>query len=286
MAAYFAHFEHIPFIFTPHGIYPPRSFANALLKSTFDHTFGQSIFNFSERIIALSEHNIRLLLQMGAPLDKIAIVPNGIDVDEFKNLRNEKTPDELGSKAPILLYVGRIDWNKQIEKVIKSMPLILKEFPSAKFFIVGPDYANHTVELLDLAKELKVEHSLIITGKVSREKLGEFYSIADIFILPSTYEGFGLSMLEAMISRIPVVVSPSGGPGDILDHGVHAWLLKSVTPAEIFKSVHAVLTDWQLREFLINNAFELVKERYTWKGVVNKLEQIYNEAILKENAKP
>jgi len=286
-AACVAHFAHIPFIFTPHGIYPPRSFINALLKSTFDHAFGRLILNFSDRIIALSEHNVRLLLQIGASLDKIALVPNGVDVEEFENLRrSEKILDELDSNGPILLYVGRIDWNKQIEKVVESMPLILKEFPSAKFIIVGPDYANYTNQLLDLARKLEVENSLVTTGKVSRQRLREFYSIADTFILPSSYEGFGLSILEAMISRIPVVVSPSGGPGDILNHGVHAWLLKNVTPVEIFESIHAVLTDRRLRETLVNNAFELVKEKYTWKGVVDKLELIYNQVMFEGDAEP
>jgi len=286
-AVYLAHFKRVPTVFTPHGIYPPRSFTNALLKSTFDHTLGRLLLNFSDRIIALSEHNVRLLLQIGASPDKIVLVPNGVDVEEFKNLqRSKKILEELGSNGPVLLYVGRIDWNKQIERVVESMPLIIKEFPSAKFVIVGPDYANYANELLDLAKKLKVEKSLVITGKVSREKLKEFYSIADAFILPSSYEGFGLSILEAMISKIPVVVSPSGGPSDFLDHGIHAWLLKGTTPNEIFESVYAVLTNRQLRETLVNNAFGLVKEKFTWKRVVNKLELVYKQVTFVEDIKP
>jgi len=280
IAVYLAHFKHVPTVLTPHGIYPPRSFVNALLKLIFDRTLGRLLLSFSDRIIALSEHNIRLILQIGASTKKIAIVPNGVNIDEYTNLqRSKKILDELGPDGPVLLYVGRIDWNKRLEKVVESMPLILKEFPSAKFVIVGPDYAEYANELLDLAKKLKVEHSLVITRKVSRKKLLDFYSVANVFLLPSSYEGFGLSMLEAISSKIPVIASPSGGPGDILTHGVHALLLKESTPEEISKSVYMILTEQQLRETLVKNAFEVVRKKYTWKSVVDELELIYKQLM-------
>lgn len=286
-AAYVARQKHVPVVVTPHGIYPSRSPFNALLKTIFDHTLGRLLLNFSERVIALSEHNVRLIMQIGASANKISVVPNGVNAQEYKHLkRSRKILNELGSDGPVLLYVGRIDWNKQIEKVVESMPLILKEFPSAKFVVVGPDYANLANELSGLAQKLGVSHSLIITGKVSASRLKEFYSTADIFVLPSSYEGFGLSMLEAMISRVPVIVSPSGGPGDILKHGVHAWLLQSVTPDEIFKSVHTILTNPQLRDTLVEKAFELVNEKYTWEKVVDMLETIYSHAISKRQSNP
>lgn len=278
MAIYLACLKRIPTVLTPHGIYPRRSFSNMIIKSLFDHTLGRLLLNFSDKVIALTEHNRQLLLQLGAPAEKITFVPNGVNLAEYVNLkRNEKVLDELQTDGPVLLYVGRIDWNKQLEKVISSMPLILKEFPSAKFVIVGPDYANYGTNLKGLAAKLNVQNSVIMTGKVSKEKLLEFYSIADIFLLPSSYEGFGLSMLEAMSSKIPVIVSSSGGPGDILSHGANAILLKTVTPNEIFGAVCDILKNQSLRETIIKNSFELVKRKYTWETVVEKLEETYNQ---------
>jgi glycosyltransferase involved in cell wall biosynthesis len=266
-------------VLTPHGIYPTRSFVNGLAKSIFDHVFGRLLLDFSDKIIALSEHNKQLLLQVGASANKIVTVPNGVNVEEYANLQlSNKILEDFNTDGPILLYVGRIDWNKRVEKIIEAMPIILKDFPHAKFVIVGPDYGNYVNKLLGIAKKLEVEHSLVITGNVSRERLLEFYSAADLFLLPSSYEGFGLSMLEAMCSKIPVIASPSGGPGDILSHGVNAWFLKEPTSNEISRSVYAVLTDHRLREGLVKNAFELVK-KYTWKNVVNELETIYEQTI-------
>jgi glycosyltransferase involved in cell wall biosynthesis len=279
-AVYFAQLRNIPSVLTPHGIYPTRSVMNGLAKAVFDRVFGRLLLSFSDKIIALSEHNRRLLLQVGASADKIVMVPNGVNIEDYANLRRSKEIlDELNSDGPLLLYVGRIDWNKRVENVVEAMPLILKDFPSARFVLVGPDYGNYVNMLMDLARKLEVEHSLVIAGNVSRDKLRQFYSVADVFLLPSSYEGFGLSMLEAMSSRIPVIASSSGGPGDILDHEVHAWLLKESTPDEISKSVYAVLKDDSLRENLVKKAFELVKRKYTWKSVVDRLEMVYGKTI-------
>lgn len=279
-AIYLAHIKNIPSILTPHGIYPARSLTNGLAKSLFDHTLGLLLLSLSDKIVSLSQHNTDLLLQIGASNRKIVTVPNGVNIEEYANLqRSKEILNELKTDGPILLYVGRIDWNKRIERIIEAMPTVLKDFPTAKLAVVGPDYANYANKLAEIAKKLRVEHSVFITGEVSKEKLLEFYSAANVFLLPSSYEGFGLSMLEAMCSKVPVVVSPSGGPGDILKHKEQAWLLKEATPTAISESVHTILTDHQLRERLVKNAFELAEKKYTWKSVVDRLEIVYGQTI-------
>jgi glycosyltransferase involved in cell wall biosynthesis len=279
-AVYVSHSREVPSVLTPHGIYPSRSFVNGLAKSFFDKSLGRLLLDFSDRIVALSEHNRRLISNLGASEDKIVIAPNGVDVEEYTSLRRSKrTLEELHSGGPILLYVGRIDWNKRVDKIVEALPAILKDFPSAKLVVVGPDYSNCVNELRDVSRKLKVEDSLVITGNVPREKLLEFYSVANVFVLPSSYEGFGLSMLEAMCCKIPVIASPSGGPGDILNDRTHALLLKESSPDEISRLVRAVLTDYSLREELVKNAFELVETKYTWKIVVDQLEKVYGRTI-------
>jgi glycosyltransferase involved in cell wall biosynthesis len=282
-AIYFAQIRNVPSILTPHGIYPTRSFVNGLAKSAFDHLFGRLLLGLSDKIIALSVSNKDALLEIGASANKIVTVPNGVNVEEYVHLKRERgTLKDFSRNGPILLYVGRIDWNKRVQNVVESMPMILDHFPSAEFVIVGPDYGNYVSKLVGVARKLKVEHAICITGNVPKEKLLEYYSVADVFLLPSSYEGFGLSMLEAMGSKVPVIVSPSGGPGDILTHLEHAWLLKEASASEISEAVRTLLTDSQLRETLVNNAFELVKKNYTWKNVVDELEAVYEETIIEK----
>jgi glycosyltransferase involved in cell wall biosynthesis len=272
----------IPTVFTPHGIYPPRSFANGLIKSVYDHSFGNLLLRSSDKITALTEHNRQLLLRLGAPEDRIVLVPNGVDVNRYSKTHhyNEKiSKEEL--RGPVLLYVGRMDWNKGLERVIQALPVLARSFGHVKFLIVGPDYYGHAGNLLALARELGVSDSVVMTGEVSEEQKLHYYSIADVFVLPAIYEGLSLSLLEAMASGVPVVVTKSGGPGDILVDGVHALLMNDCSAQEVSHLVSMILKDSRLAKRISKNAFDLVSKEFSWDKVVDKIEALYSEVCNK-----
>jgi len=234
----------------------------------------------SDKIIALTESNKSLLLNLGVSESKTVIIENGVDITKYKELPKFKmTKKKHGFFGPVLLYVGRIAWHKSLEKVIEALPSITKGFPSAKFLMVGPDCANGSTNLLRLAKKLRVEDSVVMTGRVSESQLHFYYSIADVFILPSLYEGLSLSMLEAMASKIPLIMCSSAEVSDVLTHGEDALILKDGTNDEISGSVNLLLNQSGLREKLRQNAYGLVLRKYTWKAVVDKLESIYEELV-------
>lgn len=277
-AAYLSKLKGIPLVLTPHGIFPRRNWFNALMKFFYDHSLGNLLLKSSDKIIALTENNKLLLLKMGIPKDKIVVIQNGVDVNKFKRLQLLKDAKEnYGFYGPVLLYVGRIAWHKRLEKVIEALPLITREFCDLKFLIVGPDYAKHSGDLLCLAKKLGVNDSVVITGSVSEKQVRLYYSMADIFMLPSIYEGLSLSMLEAMASRVPIIALSSGGTGGVLTHRVNAILSKNKTSEEISDSVSLLLNNPKLRGRICQNAFDLILQKYTWKSVVDKLERLYME---------
>jgi len=270
----------VPFILTPHGIFPKRNWFNGLIKSIYDCSLGNTLLKSSDKIIALTESNKSLLLNLGVSESKTVIIENGVDITKYKELPKFKmTKKKNGFFGPVLLYVGRIAWHKSLEKVIEALPSITKEFPSAKFLMVGPDCANGSTNLLRLAKKLRVEDSVVMTGRVSESQLHFYYSIADVFILPSLYEGLSLSMLEAMASKIPLIMCSSAEVSDVLTHGEDALILKDGTNDEISGSVNLLLNHSGLREKLRQNAYGLVLRKYTWKAVVDKLESIYEELV-------
>jgi len=280
VAACWCKMNKVPVILTPHGIYPPHSLGNALIKFVYDHWLGSLLLKLSNKTIALTENNRQLLLKMGAPEDKVVIIPNGVDIIKYGKVRlSNNVRKGSNSDAHILLYVGRIDWNKGLERVVEALPIIIKEFGRTRFLMVGPDYAGHSKNLLCLARKLGVHNSIFMTGRVSEEELLLYYSMADIFVFPSIYEGLSLSLLEAMASHIPIISSKSGGTGDILVDGVHALLLDDCSSQEIFNNVSTLLREPKLAKRLQKNAFDLVSKKYTWKAVVDKLESIYEELI-------
>lgn len=279
-AAFLSERKGVPFVLTPHGIFPKRNWFNGLIKSIYDCSFGNTLLKSSDKIIALTESNKSLLLNLGASESKTVIIENGVDITKYKELPKFKmTKKKHGFFGPVLLYVGRIAWHKSLEKVIEALPSITKEFPSAKFLMVGPDSAKGKTNLLGLAKKLRVEDSVVMTGRVSESQLHFYYSIADVFILPSLYEGLSLSMLEAMASKVPLMVCSSAGVSDVLTHGEDALILKNGTYDEISSSVSLLLNRSELREKIRQNAHGLVLRKYTWKADVDKLESIYEELV-------
>lgn len=282
IAAYWCRRNGTPTIFTPHGIYPPRSFANGLIKTAFDHSLGNLLLRSSDKITALTEHNRQLLLELGAPRDRIVLVPNGVDVNRYNRALqcSEKiSKDELG--GPVLLYVGRLDWNKGLERIIEALPALTKSFGHIKLLIVGPDYHGHSKNLRALTRELGVSDSVVMTGEVLEEQKLYYYSIADVFVLPAIYEGLSLSLLEAMASGLPIVVTKSGGPGDILVGGVHALLMNDCSAKEISGLVSMILSDSKLAKRIGRNAFDLVSKEFSWDKVVDKIEALYSEVCIK-----
>jgi glycosyltransferase involved in cell wall biosynthesis len=277
IATYWCRRNKVPVVFTPHGIYPPRSFTNHLIKTVYDHSFGNLLLRSSGKIVALTEHNRRLLLKLGAPEDRIVLIPNGVNVNKYDKTRvhNEKSSkEERGGQ--VLLYVGRVDWNKGLERVIEALPALVKSFGQIKFLIVGPDWSGHEKKLWALASELGVSESVVMTGEVSEEEKLSYYSVADVFVLPAIYEGLSLSLLEAMASGLPIVATKSGSGGILLDR-VHALLMKEVSSQEIASLVSMILADSTLAERIGQNAFGLVSEKFSWDRVVDKIEALYSD---------
>lgn len=277
IATYWCKRNKIPVVFTPHGIYPPRSFANGLIKATYDHSFGNLLLRSSDKITALTKHNRQLLLKLGAPRERIVLIPNGVNVNKCDKTHqcNEKTSKEQ-PEGPVLLYVGRIDWNKGLERVIEALPALVKIFSHIKFLIVGPDYSGHSENLWVLARELGVSESVVMTGEVSEQQKSFYYSTADVFVLPAIYEGLSLSLLEAMASSLPIVVTKSGSGGILIDD-VHALLMNDCSAQEISSLVSMILGDSRLAERIGKNAFDLVSKEFSWDRVVDKIEALYSE---------
>jgi len=282
VAAYVSKLKEIPMVLTPHGIFPPRGRLNAIAKWIFDRSLGNSLMESVDKVIALTESNKSLLLKTGARENKIVIIENGVRVDKYENLSNsEEIKKKYGFSGPVLLYVGRIDWRRtsNLGKIVGALPSITQKFCGAKLFIVGPDYAGYSLNLLDSAQKFGVEDSVVVTGSVTEEQLLVYYSMADIFIIPSIYEGLSLSMLEAMASKVPIIALSSEGTGGVLTHGENAILLKSGDPDEISDSISLLLSNSEVRERVRQNAFDLILRRYTWEAVVDKLESLYEDVL-------
>lgn len=266
-------------VFTPHCIYPGRSFIMKIIKGFYDLTLGHFILTHVDAIISLTENDKRDVITIGADPRKIKIVPNSIRLEKFGQLG---TPDLFREKFNVnkfLLYVGRIDWNKGLEHVMKIMPILKKE-SGLKFVIVGEDRGLKN-DLEELARKLNIEKDVVFTGYISFKELRSAYAACTLFILPSQYEGLPTVVLEAMVYKKTVVAARTGGTKYVIKNGYNSFLFKYGDLKDMYAKVQEAL-DSDLT-ILGENARKTVEEDYTWAKSIDKIEKIYIDILRSKN---
>lgn len=162
---------------------------------------------------------------LGVPVDKMDVIPNGVDPAKF-NVDFDKAAFREWFAKPnekIIFFVGRMVPEKGVQVLIEAMPDILAGYNDAKLVIVGGGHKDHLVKL---AHEKGISEKVFFTGYIDDETLVKLYNVIDVAVYPSLYEPFGIVALEAMVAKVPVVVSDVGGLREVVDHGVtglSAW---------------------------------------------------------------
>jgi len=210
-------------------------------------------------------------LPANIPADRIKIVPNGIDQGWLERAaqRDKGKLDIEGS--PRLLTVGNVTYRKGQHRVIKALPAILKRFPDAHYHIVGLPTLKQ--EMLELAKELKVEYAVTFHGKVEREKLYDFYSSCDVFVMLSEnqadgdVEGFGIAILEANAFHMPAIGAKGCGIADAIGEN-SGLLVDGDQPEAVIEGV-ATLVEHKARYSLGARSWA---EAHSWSTIIKMLQ--------------
>ena len=177
----------------------------------------------------------------------------------------------------IILYVGRLVYEKGIQHLIAAMPKILSNYHDAKLVIAGR--GGMIEELKAEAANLGLNDKVYFTGYLDSKKVQKMYKCADVAVFPSTYEPFGIVALEAMLAGVPTVVSDVGGLDEIVTHGVDGMKSYAGNPNSIADSVTALLYDHQLASNVSKKARQKVKEQFNWEKIAQDTHFTYEKAI-------
>lgn len=271
-----------PFVLTIHGFYQPsRSVMAFLMNNIYDKSLGELTLKTATRVIAPSRFMARECMKKGVDPRKVSVIPNGIDLEEFRNMPNpQKFKERYGlEQSRVILSIGRLSKTKGFQHLIRATPKIIRAIPKAKIVIVGPDI-GYGHELRKLAKEFNIEKHIIFTGALTRYALKEALAAADIFACPSTYEPFGIVILEAMAAGKPIVASRTGGMLDMINDGETGLLVKNRDANQFAQAIIKLLKHEKLAETLSKNSKSDV-ENYSWRMVAEKTKSTY-EKILNE----
>jgi len=189
-----------------------------------------------QRIIAATaDERLELIRRYKAESDKIGIVPCGVNMELFRPVDRATARRELDlTDQKVLLFVGRIDPLKGIDRLLKAMPL-LPEPESLRLVVIGGDERSRSEvdKLRSLAAALGISDSVTFQGLVKHDRLPYYYSAADVCVVPSYYESFGLVALEALACGTPVVASDIGDLKNIIRQGETGFVVPDNTPRQL-----------------------------------------------------
>ena len=288
-ASYFARKNNIPYVVQAHGSVLPF-FQKEGLKNIFDKVFGFKILHNASCVFALTEVEKEQYLKMGVDEDKIEIVPLGINLDEYENLPDYgkfRSKFSIGENDKLILFVGRIHEIKGLGLLIDSFNDLINQHnenhsledissSSIKLAIVGPD-DGYLVKLEDKIKEYSLEDNVIITGPLYKEEKQEALVDCDLFVMPSKYESFTTSGLEAMACSKPLVLTKNNHIHDWVDGNV--GLACDDNKDSLREAIEKVLFDEDLSLIFARNGQKLIKEKYNWDIINDQILEIYNRYL-------
>lgn len=240
-----------------------------------------AVFKKADAVVAISGDLKKRALRNGVKKD-IAIIPNGVDFDNFQRYFSEEELQKIRDEIKIskgdklIIHTGRLVEKNSLNSVIES----LKYLPGNVKFLslgIGPDLDA----LRDLAEDLGVENRIIFWKFVSHQKMAAYLKIANVFCRPSLSEGLGSSFLEAMAAGVPVVATPVGGIPDFLTDGETGWFCKVNDPESIAEKIRYILDGKNAEEVkrVVGNARKMVEEKYNWDGIAEKMEMVFREWV-------
>jgi len=218
----------------------------------------------ADRILTVSKlMKEQLVEKYGIKKEKILVVYNAVDLSAYKKRKIRKPVDEK-----IVLFVGRLTVQKGCDYFLEAAKKVLESEPNTRFVIVGTGDLMH--ELIQKSINLGINSNVSFTG--FEDDVAAFYSVADVFVMPSVSEPFGLTALEAMACQTPVIVSRQSGASEVLKNvlKVDFWDVN-----ELANKIGSVLRFASLLNELRNRGFEEIKGYRTWKDVATETMNAY-----------
>jgi glycosyltransferase involved in cell wall biosynthesis len=267
-----------PYVLTAHGSIP-RVVERFFLKQLFDLAIGLRILNGASKLLASSKIEMKQYMQAGISEDRIAIVPNGIDIKIFDNLPRSgvfKRKFGLHKEAKIILYVGRIHRRKGIDFLVDAFSRL--DYSEAILVIAGT--GDHFVSTLkDKVSQLGISDRVIFTGFISEADKLAAYVDSEIVVYPGLYESFPLVPIESALCSRPVIVSNDSIMAEIVSQGNFGFSTKYGDIHQLTELLLRILRNPKIALEMGNNGREFIKKNYNWADIVSKLEVVYSNAI-------
>jgi glycosyltransferase involved in cell wall biosynthesis len=249
-------------VFTPHFHIVGGTRFRTFLRKFFDIN-QRSIFMKVNKIICISDHEKEILhRKFQIPLEKISVIPNGIDTKKFRKLLKIKKKDDFR-----ILYVGRLEKYKRIHWILIALKRLIERNCHKKISLTIVGDGPFEKELLKFCKRLRIEKYVTFKKNLTFDELLKEYCSCNVFVMPSEYEAFGIAILEALACDKPVIVNRSLPMSNLFSK--HGYLIDSIDELET-----------SLTNFLSNNnrfSEKFNVKSFDWDKITKQIFKVYEE---------
>lgn len=275
----------VRFVLTPH-FHPPWSMwggdRRRRVRGWYDRFFAPRVLDAVDRIIGVSSHEMELMSRLGFDPDKVRVIPNGIDTSLYSPIPDGgKFMREFGlekGRKRYVLYTGRLASNKGLHYLVDAAQRVLSSCDDVFFLLVGED-AGEKEALEKRIRDKGLEASFLLTGHIKDDSVfRSAYGAADVFVLPSEYEAFGIVLLEAMACKVPVVATTVGGVPDVVDKD-SGFLVPYGDSEALAERISRLLDDPALARKMGEKGRKRAMDNFGWNVVVDALEKVYRELV-------
>ncbi len=213
------------------------------------------------------------------------IIPPGVDIHRFRPLEPGETERNLETPDKYIFGLSRIDSNKGHVELIRAFAHVAAKVPDACLVIGGgsKEPKQHEIDVknsfLKVVDELGLGDRVIFTGYVLDDDLATYYRKASLFVLPSKYEPFGMTTLEAMSCGTPVVVTKFGGIRKNLKNEYDALMVDPTDEEKFSEAMTRILTDGVLSQRLVENGLKTIRERFSWEAIAATTLEFYQRYV-------
>jgi glycogen synthase len=294
------HLQAVPLVLTTHSLEPHRPWKAEQLGTAYRAStwIEQSAYQTADGVIAVSNAMRQDVHELySVPLDRIRVIHNGIDLDQYRPHRDPDvlTRHGIDTAHPFVLFVGRITRQKGIIHLVRAIRYMNPELQVV--LCAGapdtPEIAREMTEAVERARAAGTHRIVWIQDMLPKEQVITLYTHAAVFVCPSVYEPFGIINLEAMACETPVVASAVGGIPEVVEHGDTGLLVvpeassaADVEPKhpdrfarDLAAAVNTLMSDDDLRERMGRNARRRVEQSFSWTAIAAETRRFYADVI-------
>jgi glycosyltransferase involved in cell wall biosynthesis len=268
-----------PLLYSQRGVFDPaRLNFRGLKKSVYIRLVERPIMRRATGLVALTPEEIESFRALGVGTP-IHLVPNGIDVTDFRRVPREGALADLGISEThqVILFMARLHETKGPDLLVEAFVPVAREHPNALLVMAGNDEQSLLPKLRARLAEVGLAARLIAPGLVTGERKLDLLARADLFVLPSLGEGLSMATLEALASGTPAILSRQCNLPIVAEVGAGAVVER--TAADFAVAIGRLLADRRAREQTGERAYLLARDRFGWAPALDRLEAIYAEAL-------